>query len=377
MPELIKITDITGSYGVSARTLRYYENIGLLASTRSDDYAYRLYDEAAVQRLEQILILRKLNISIKDIQRIFNTPSSEVVLEVLGKKVGDIDDEVALLHELKEIVLEFIRQLKAADFSSGSDIKLLYEKARDIETQLANVDYSGNPANVNRLLEVAEKLEEKAISRMSIPENVMKRLLQNVYFIWGDGADIANELGRRYGIYVYHTCENRGKHTQNADPKFQPGMFRPEMDFANYFAQDPEDAMRGERAIVRDYTPMVLMDLIQLTATHEKVICENAIDVDSIIPFVTHAVKIINDKGIDDFYDMYESEIRRRDVSDDEREWLIGRVNMMREKIKREASQEAEQYSIKQFFRDEDSTVEQTADLIEEYFGLSPFISST
>ena len=159
MHELTKITDMTGRYDITARTLRYYEDIGLLASVRNDDYAYRLYDEAAVQRLEQILILRKLNISIKDIQRVFAAPGSEVVLEVLGKKVSDIDDEVALLHELKEIVLEFIRQIKDADFSRDSDVKLLYEKAKDIEAQLAN-DYNGNPGNVNRLLEVTEKLEQ-------------------------------------------------------------------------------------------------------------------------------------------------------------------------------------------------------------------------
>ena len=159
MHGLIKITDMTGRYAISARTLRYYEDIGLLASVRSNDYAYRLYDEAAVQRLEQILILRKLNISIKDIQRVFNAPGSEVVLEVLGKKVSDIDDEVALLHELKEVVLEFIRQIKDADFSKDGDVKLLYEKAKEIETQLVN--YSGNPSNVNRLLEVTGKLEKK------------------------------------------------------------------------------------------------------------------------------------------------------------------------------------------------------------------------
>jgi len=161
MNDFTKITDLTGRYDVTARTLRYYEDMGLIASTRSDDYAYRLYDETAVQRLEQILILRKLNISIKDIRRVFSTPGSEAVLEVLGMKVNDIDDEVALLHELKEIVLEFIRQIKDADFSKDSDVKLLYEKARDIESQLANVDYSGNPSNVNRLLEVTEKLEKK------------------------------------------------------------------------------------------------------------------------------------------------------------------------------------------------------------------------
>ncbi|MCL2434465.1 MAG: MerR family transcriptional regulator, partial [Clostridia bacterium] len=92
MNELAKIRDVAIKYDISSRTLRYYEDMGLITSARSDDYAYRLYDEIAVQRLEQILILRKLNISIKDIQRIFNTSGSEVVLEVLGKKVDAIDE---------------------------------------------------------------------------------------------------------------------------------------------------------------------------------------------------------------------------------------------------------------------------------------------
>jgi len=159
MGELIKIRDVSLQYGISARALKYYEEMGLMASTRSDDYAYRLYDDAALQRLEQILILRKLNISIKDIQRIFNTSDSEVVLEVLGKKVDAIDEEVSLLHELKEIVLDFIHQIEQVDFGKESDVKLLYEKAKEIETQIVNVDYDGNTANVNRLLEVTKKLE--------------------------------------------------------------------------------------------------------------------------------------------------------------------------------------------------------------------------
>ena len=160
MNELIKIRDVSSQYDISARSLRYYEDMGLITSTRSNDYAYRLYDENAVKRLEQILILRKLNISIKDIQRIFSTSSSEAVLEVLGKKVGDIDEEVALLHELKEIVLEFIRQIERSDFGNDSDVKMLYEKAKEIEGQLVNVSYSGNPSNGNRLLDVAEKMKK-------------------------------------------------------------------------------------------------------------------------------------------------------------------------------------------------------------------------
>lgn len=48
MNKLVKIRDITAQYDLSARTLRYYEDMGLIQSIRSDDYAYRLYDEAAV-----------------------------------------------------------------------------------------------------------------------------------------------------------------------------------------------------------------------------------------------------------------------------------------------------------------------------------------
>ena len=161
MNNLIKIKDMSSQYNITARTLRYYEDMGLLSSTRSDDYAYRMYDENAVRRLEQILILRKLNISIKDIQRVFNTFGSDIVLEVLGKKVQSIDDEVALLHELKEIVLDFIREIEQVNFADKSDIKLLYNKAKEIETQLISIDYIGKPSNINRLIEITEKLDKK------------------------------------------------------------------------------------------------------------------------------------------------------------------------------------------------------------------------
>lgn len=172
MNNLIKIRDVSSKYDITARTLRYYEDMGLLSSTRSDDYKYRMYDENAVRRLEQILILRKLNISIKDIQRVFNTSGTDVVLEVLGKKVERIDDEVALLHELKGIVLDFIHEIEQVNFADNSDIKLLYNKAKEIETNLISVDYIGKPSNVNRLIKITEKLDKKIpdIMVVRIPE---------------------------------------------------------------------------------------------------------------------------------------------------------------------------------------------------------------
>ncbi|MGF7141689.1 DNA-binding transcriptional MerR regulator [Anaerotaenia torta] len=369
MTELIKAGDLSNRYGVTTRTLRYYEEIGLIQSRRTKDYAYRMYDDANIKRLEQILILRKLNIGIKDIRRIFSTAGSEAVLEVLGQKVNDIDEEVALLHELKAIVLTFIRQIEQADFSKASDIKQLYDRAKEIETQFINAEYTGNPSPVHRLFEVTEKLEERAVSRLSIPDNVLRRMLQNVYFIWGsnEGISVAEELGRRYGLFVYHTCENRAKHSQNADPKFQPGLCRSIPDF---WAQDPEDAMQWEHEVVRDFTPMVIMDLIQLTAKYDKVICENDIDIESILPYVTNAVRISNDRAADEFCNRYAEEIRSRDISEKDKERLVGTVNAAFEKVKGEIPGETTQYGVKHIIWDDNSTVEQAVDMIAEYFGL-------
>ncbi|MCL2058556.1 MAG: MerR family transcriptional regulator [Oscillospiraceae bacterium] len=367
MNDLIKAGDLSNRYGVSTRTLRYYEEAGLIASRRTNDYAYRMYDDANVKRLEQILILRKLNISIKDIRRIFSAAGSEVVLEVLGKKVDDIDEEVALLHELKEIVITFIRQIEQADFSKDSDVKLLYDRAREIKTQLANAEYAGNPSPVHRLFEVAEKLEEKAVSRLLIPDNVLKRALENVYFIWGDGADVAEELGRRHGYHVYHTCDHRYKHSRNADPQYQPELSR---DVHDFYALDPQDAMQHETGVVHDYTPMVIMDLVQLLAQHEKVICENDIDIDSIMQIVTHAVIITNDKNWDNFIEGYENDIRRRDISEVEKEKLIRKLDAVWGKGKPENPRGATKHDVKQIIRDDSSTVEHIADVVEKYFGL-------
>lgn len=180
MADLLKIKEVSSRYDVTARTLRYYEDMGLINSLRSDDYAYRMYDEFSIKRLEQILILRRLNISIKDIQRIFRSSGSEIVLEVLGKKVSDIDDEVALLHELKKIVLEFIIQIQGSDFQKDSDVKLLYEKAKEIEQQIINVGYEGNPSRVNTLVNITEKL--KKAPEIRVVEIPVCRMAASGYF---------------------------------------------------------------------------------------------------------------------------------------------------------------------------------------------------
>jgi len=157
MNELTKIKDVSSRYDVTTRTLRYYEKMGLIKSTRCESSGYRLYDEAALHCLKQILILRKMNISIGDISRVFAAKNSDTLLAVLDKKVDNIDNEVALLHDIKKIVLEFIRQIRQVDFHNDTDVKMLFDKATEIETTLTR-------DNTSHLLDTSNIVDEQLMS---------------------------------------------------------------------------------------------------------------------------------------------------------------------------------------------------------------------
>jgi DNA-binding transcriptional MerR regulator len=160
MDELAKIKEVALKYNISTRALRYYEDVGLIQSIRTDDYAYRLYDDKAIKRIEQILVLRKLDISVKDIQRIFSTNSMDVLLEVMAEKANKIDDEMTLLYELKEIILALIKRLESRESKTNTDLSLLNEKAIIIKARLAKSNNEEINESIGKMMEVTEKLDK-------------------------------------------------------------------------------------------------------------------------------------------------------------------------------------------------------------------------
>lgn len=76
MEQMRTISTVAKNLGISSRMLRYYEQIGLIESRRVEDYAYRVYDEEAIRRLRQIIILRKLRVPVKQIREIFGNSSA-------------------------------------------------------------------------------------------------------------------------------------------------------------------------------------------------------------------------------------------------------------------------------------------------------------
>ncbi|MBE6883677.1 MAG: MerR family transcriptional regulator [Ruminococcaceae bacterium] len=69
------VREIAELTGISARTLHYYDEIGLFAPTSKSEAGYRLYDDKALETLRQILFFREFDIPLKEIKAVIENPN--------------------------------------------------------------------------------------------------------------------------------------------------------------------------------------------------------------------------------------------------------------------------------------------------------------
>ncbi|MCM3720404.1 MerR family transcriptional regulator [Solibacillus isronensis] len=97
--ELVKLS------GVSARTLRYYDEIGLLRPSAVAENGYRQYSQGDIDRLQQILFYRELDFKLEEIKKLLDHPDYEVKealkkqFELLQKKRRYIDDLLITIEQ--------------------------------------------------------------------------------------------------------------------------------------------------------------------------------------------------------------------------------------------------------------------------------------
>jgi MerR family transcriptional regulator, thiopeptide resistance regulator len=72
------IAEVARSAGVSSRTLRHYDAIGLLPATAVGDGGLRRYDDRALVRLQRILLLRGLGLGLPEIRRVLDGEQDDV-----------------------------------------------------------------------------------------------------------------------------------------------------------------------------------------------------------------------------------------------------------------------------------------------------------
>src|SRR5699024_33828 len=97
--ELAKIS------GISSRTLRYYDQIGLLKPAEVNKTGYRIYQQKELDLLQQILFYREMDMSLEDINKIVHDPDFEQISalnhhhQLLQEKQSRLDQLIATVEK--------------------------------------------------------------------------------------------------------------------------------------------------------------------------------------------------------------------------------------------------------------------------------------
>lgn len=111
------VHEVSKLTGVSIRTLQYYDKIGLLLPAQRTEAGYRLYDDAALERLQQILLFRELAFPLDEIKAILSAPDFD--------RQKALEQQITLLT-LKKQRLEAIIGL-ACEIRDKGDVHMKFE----------------------------------------------------------------------------------------------------------------------------------------------------------------------------------------------------------------------------------------------------------
>lgn len=118
------VRQVSALAGVSVRTLHHYDAIGLLKPTAVSPAGYRLYDDTALARLQQILLFRELEFPLREIQDILDSPNYTLG-QALEQQIGLLTLKKERLERLIDLA-QGIKQTggKHMDFAAFDTSKL-------------------------------------------------------------------------------------------------------------------------------------------------------------------------------------------------------------------------------------------------------------
>lgn len=129
---LFTIGQFAALHGINKKTLMWYDEVGLFKPVFIGENGYRYYTYYQSTSLETILMLREMNVSLKDIKKFMDNRCARKLSELLGESISEVDESIA---RLKKIQKALIRNKKAADtilMIDLSEISIVHEKQKKL-----------------------------------------------------------------------------------------------------------------------------------------------------------------------------------------------------------------------------------------------------
>src|SRR5918912_470566 len=134
--ELVRVGEVAERLGVSPRTIKYYEELGLIEPEARSQGGFRLYGEEDVRRLERILRMKGMGYSLAAIQELLairdvaQEADKVTVLRTAARRLKDREEEVATrIRQMRED----LKQAEALREELQRDIALCQRRVEELE----------------------------------------------------------------------------------------------------------------------------------------------------------------------------------------------------------------------------------------------------
>lgn len=114
------VKDVSEITGLSIRTLRYYDEIGLLKPTELTKAGYRLYDNKSLEKLQEIMFFRELEIPLIDIKKIMDNPNYDKEQALLTQK-SLLEQKRNRLNGIIELITDVMKGVNTMSFEAFSN----------------------------------------------------------------------------------------------------------------------------------------------------------------------------------------------------------------------------------------------------------------
>jgi MerR family transcriptional regulator, thiopeptide resistance regulator len=176
----MKVGELAKQTGISVRTLHYYDEIGLLSPSGRTDADYRLYAQADIVRLQQIMSLRQLGFSLLEIRECLQSPDFSLH-HTIQLHITRLREQIQLSHKL-------LHRLEIIDFHAATSITI-DDLIQSIEAITMFEKYY-TPEQLETLKQRRDSLGEERIHQV---ENEWEKLISQARTEMEKGTDPASE----------------------------------------------------------------------------------------------------------------------------------------------------------------------------------------
>jgi len=154
-----KIGQLAQSTGLTVRTLHHYDHIGLVQPSARTPSGHRLYDDADIRRLYEVIALRDLGLPLETIGGLLDGHPG--LLTLLREHLAHVDEQLRAVRSLRDRLARLVQGAEESDPPTSEDLLDLIDEVNTVDETIKRYF---SPEQLDALAVRREKVGDQAIS---------------------------------------------------------------------------------------------------------------------------------------------------------------------------------------------------------------------